>query len=215
MSVAEGALSEEGPVSWDAGTPCGAGRAAASAQLVPFQWDATGVNTCLLVCWVPTAVASVGEKLATPVKENPELTVTCCQLVPFQCSARPAFAPVLLSYTDPTAQPSVAESMLRDLRSGCRFVPDGLGLGTCAQVVPSQCTISVPPESPPAAQTLDGERASTADRPTPAGRPGIVTGAQLVPFQCSRSALVRLSALSPTAQASEADSTLTAVRSNL
>ena len=42
-----------------------------------------------------------------------------------------------------------------------------------------------------------------------AGRLGIVTGAQLVPFQCSTVAL------SPTAQASEEDSTLTAVRTNL
>src|SRR5215472_3865338 len=88
------------------------------------------------------------------------------------------------------------------------------GLGTCFQAMPFQCTISVFstakafPGARPAAQTSDADRASTADR-EPADSPGIVILAQLVPFQCSTVGL------SPTAQASEDDSTLTPLRPNL
>jgi hypothetical protein len=112
-SVPEAALRSSGPPSWEAGTPCGPGRVAASAQLVPFQWNAAGVNTWLPVWSDPTAVASEGEKLATPLNWNAGLVVTCCQRVPFQCSARFAVVPCCRLNTSPTAQPSVAESMLR------------------------------------------------------------------------------------------------------
>src|SRR5579863_365257 len=104
--------------------------------------------------------------------------------------------------------------MLRE--SSVRSRADGPGLGTRAQAVPSQCTSSVllgayavPGPASPAAQTSEDDRASTALRATEAGRPGIVTGAQLVPSQCSTVAP------SPTAQASEDDSALTALRPNL
>ena|GEM_PF-3651852 len=49
MSVAEGALSWKGPATWEAGTPRGTGRSAASAQLVPFQWNAAGTAALLLL----------------------------------------------------------------------------------------------------------------------------------------------------------------------
>src|SRR5579859_1391932 len=104
-SAADGALSPSGPASWDAGTPCGLGSAAAT-QLVPFQWNATGVKANVPVWWDPTAAASAGEKLATPLKENPAVVVTCCQLVPFQCSARLVTVLPCGWYTDPAAQPS-------------------------------------------------------------------------------------------------------------
>ena len=45
--------------------PVRRGSVAASAQLVPFQWNAAGVNTPLLVWSDPTVVASEGEKLAS------------------------------------------------------------------------------------------------------------------------------------------------------
>src|SRR5215471_6156392 len=142
MSVAEGALRELTPA-WEAGTPGGEGRVAASDQLVPFQWNAAGLNVWLPVCSSPTAVTSEGRKLATPVNPAAGLAATRCQLVPFQCSA--SFLDVLAcsSYTLPTAQRSVAETMLRETSEGNRPEVDGPGLGTRVQAVPSQCTISV------------------------------------------------------------------------
>src|SRR5712692_1178961 len=111
-SVAESAL-RPATTTLAGATPLGGGRAAASAQLVPFQWNAAGVSWPLLVRSYPTAQAFAGEKLATPRNENAGLVVTCCQLVPFQCAARFVVVPCCRSRTFPAAQPSVAESMLR------------------------------------------------------------------------------------------------------
>src|SRR5580704_17363960 len=214
MSVADCALSPVAVVLTVADTPGGACRVAVRAQVVPFQRNTAAANVLGVVWTAPAAVASVGERLATPLNTNPGLVVTCCQRVPFQWAIREVSAPVVRFCTSPRAQPSVAESMLTEVSSGIRFVFDGPGLGTRLQAVPSQCTISVLVSGgfgvwiftrEPTAQTSEEETASTALSERSPDPPGSVTGDQLVPSQCS--VLPPL----PTAQASEVDSALKAL----
>jgi len=92
----------------------------------------------------------------------------------------------------------------------------GAGLGTCFQVLPSQCSISVVDKmllltAEPTAQALDAEVAATAVRPPPWLGEGLRARCHRLPFQC-KIKVWPPTAISPTAQASRADSAATPCR---
>src|SRR5690348_415393 len=103
---------------------------------VPSQCAARVLWLAALMLFVlPTAQASFGPLAETPSRRSSWRTMfgvgTCCHCVPFQRSAkicRPASSPA--PWTWPTAQASVAVRAETSLR----VVPDGLTLGTTAQV---------------------------------------------------------------------------------
>src|SRR5690242_9619875 len=88
---------------------------------------------------------------------------TCVQVVPFQCTIKVVI--LLLVKTSPTAQASLCELAATLNRSLSLPVPPGLGLGTCVQLVPSQCSTRVlspaPLEKKPTAQASLADTART------------------------------------------------------
>ena len=92
------------------------------------------------------------------------------------------------------------------------LVPAGVGLGTCVQALPSQCSITVWPLSlvPPTAQALVAEIAATPFKTVPPPGSGLGTRVHAAPSQCSIKALLNMPA--PTAQASSAETAATSLR---
>src|SRR5580700_9899429 len=124
--------------------------------------------------------------------------------MPFQCSAK-GEGPWLLP-TRPTAQPSVADTMLTP-RSEPLL---GAMAGSLVQLVPFQCKIRMPPVlqwQVPTAQPSVAETMLTPYR-LPNGAAGLVTCDQLVPSQCTISGWLLGPPAEPTAHASEVDTAL-------
>src|SRR5215472_16549230 len=144
---------------------------------------------------------------------------TWAQRAPSQCSTRGFCAPeVGLGVKNPTAQASDADSAATPSRQA-EWAAPGLGVATCAQRVPSQCsTRSLATRlmvAPPTAHAPVADTALTADRPLPCAPPGLGLGTcdQRLPSQRStRSLATRLMVAPPTAHPPVADTALTADR---
>ena len=141
--------------------------------------------------------------------------------MPFQCRIRVfslLLEPLPVTYP-PTAQLPLAEVAATPARrapSPGEVPGPGLGLGTCFQAVPFQCSVRVfvgpmPLPLVPTTQALCGVRAATPVRKTPSGPD---TRFQTLPFQCR----IRLPpgphphVMSPTAQALPAETMATLFR---
>src|SRR5436309_11418790 len=131
----------------------------------PFQCRTSVWSAAPLVA-SPTAHALLLEVAAMPKSSLlcPGLgLVTVAHWWPFQCTIKVVI--LLLVKTSPTAQASLWEVAATLNRSLSLPVPPGLGLGTCVQVVPSQCRIRVwspaPLEKKPTAQASLADTART------------------------------------------------------
>jgi hypothetical protein len=156
----------------------------------------------------PTAQALCAETAATLLRELfcPGLGLgTRFQVVPFQCKISVLIPPK--PWKQFPAQPT-AQALLAEVAATPNSAPpsDGVGLGTCFQVLPFQCRICVLPGGvslPPTAQALLAEVAEvavTAYRAPPPDGVGLGTRAQTVPFQ-RRMIVLPLELTWPTAQA--------------
>src|SRR6185437_3110695 len=132
------------------------------AHVVPFQCSIS-VLLPLLVEKPPTAQTFRGDNPATPSSSlllPGDGAGVCIHLLPFQRRTR-TFEPVPLEYW-PTAQALVPEMAATPWRLLSRL--PGLGLGTCAQMLPFHLTMYEAMPVWPTAQTWSSEEALTALR---------------------------------------------------
>src|SRR5579862_8504616 len=128
------------PQSWPPGGPD------TRVQVTPFQCKIS--ESSMELPLAPTAQALPAEVAATPstmLTESAVLTApggldTWVQVRPFQCKISGMELPFVVACVSPTAQALPTDPA--DTAVSSAAAP-GLGLGTCAQVLPLKCTIRV------------------------------------------------------------------------